>query len=134
MKLYKQKSSGYIEEVGEGFNGWAFLFTSLWFLFKGMIGRAILVFFGIWILTAVFSWFGAIVGWIIIGATANRSYEDYLIKKGYSIMKQRSKKTEDDSEDDNKEEKLKWLCDFCGRKFKTKKEAEKHEKHCKSKK
>lgn len=46
MKLYKQKESGRTEEIGEGFNGWAFLFGFLGYLFKGMIGRAILIFLG----------------------------------------------------------------------------------------
>jgi multidrug efflux pump subunit AcrB len=127
MRLYKQKASGYTEEVGEGFNGWAFLFGPLWYLFKGMIGRAILVFFGVLILSLVLSWFGAIIGWIVMGATANRSYEDYLIKKGYSIVNKREK------EEELEEDELKWECDFCSKKFKTKKEAEEHEKRCKSK-
>jgi hypothetical protein len=131
MKLYKQKASGYTEEVGEGFNGWAFLFGPLWYLFKGMIGRAILVFFGVLLLSLVLSWFGAIVGWIIVGATANRSYEDYLIKKGYSVVHKKQK--EEEPEEDDEEEELKWQCDFCGKKFRTKKEAEEHEKKCKKK-
>jgi len=129
MKTYKQKASGYTEEVGEGFNGWAFLFGPLWYLFKGMIGRAILVFFGVLLLSLVFSWFGVIIAWIIVGATANRSYEDYLVKKGYSVTKS---KKEEEPEEDNDEE-LKWKCDFCNKKFKTKKEAEEHEKKCKLK-
>jgi len=46
-------------------------------------------------------------------------------------------KNKKDIEDDlsfhkNKDE-LKWQCDFCGKKFKTKKEAEKHENNCKDK-
>jgi len=44
MKLYKQKASGRTVEVGEGFNGWAFLFGIFWYLYKGMIGRAVLIF------------------------------------------------------------------------------------------
>lgn len=33
------------------------------------------------------SWFGTLLGAIIVGVIANRDYEDYLIKKGYSIVK-----------------------------------------------
>jgi len=126
MKIYKQKASGYTEEVGEGFNGWAFLFGPLWFLFKGMIGFAILSLIGAFFAYAIFNIIGALIFWIIVGSIANKRYEDYLIGKGYSVVHKKQKEEDD-------EEELKWQCDFCGKKFKTKKGAEEHEKKCKKK-
>lgn len=93
MKVFEQKASGRTEEVSGDFNGWAFLFGPLWYLFKGMIGMAILVFFGVLILSMILGWFGAIIGWIIVGATANRTYENHLISKGYTIVKPQHEKT-----------------------------------------
>ena len=122
MKIYKQKASGYREEVEEGFNWWALLFGPFWFLFKGMVGKAILTFLGAMFTYLVFNSVGAIIFWIVMGVIANKQYEDYLIKKGYSVIKK---------EKLPKESEFKWQCDICGKKFKTKKEAEKHEKICK---
>lgn len=127
MKIYKQKASGYTAEVDEGFNGWTFLFGPLWYLYKGMIGRAILTFFGMFILVLVLNWIGGIIGWIVMGATANRSYEDYLISRGYTIVKPIKKTEENESE-------LKWECEYCGKEFNIKKEAESHEKQCSKRK
>ncbi|MBU2577156.1 MAG: DUF2628 domain-containing protein [Nanoarchaeota archaeon] len=90
-RIYKQKASGYIEEVGIGFNGWAFFFGPLWFLVKGMIGMMLLVFIGNLLIASFFGWIGSILFCIIIGATANRTHEDHLIKKGYSILKPKRK-------------------------------------------
>jgi len=92
MKIYTQKASGYTEEVDEGFNGWAFLFGALWYLYKRMIWQAIGVFVGIIILVVLFGWIGAIIGWFIIGFTANRTYESFLITKGYTSQNIRSHK------------------------------------------
>lgn len=92
MKLYKQKASGYTEEVQEGFNFWAFLFGSLWYLFKGMIGKAILSLVLLLAVFFIFGYLGVFIGWIIIGSFANRQYEDHLIKKGYHVIKPSPKK------------------------------------------
>jgi hypothetical protein len=89
MKFYKQKSSGKVSEVQEGFNFWAFLFSWLWFLYHGMIGRAIAIFFGLLIFYALLNWIGLLIGWIIIGFLANKQYEDYLLSKGYNLVKKK---------------------------------------------
>ncbi len=129
MKIYEQKASGYTEEVKEGFNGWAFLFGPFWFLVKGMVGKAILTFIVALIIYWIFDIVGVLIFWIIIGDLANRQYQDYLVKKGYSVVKHKDTKQ---SKEENEKE-LEWECDFCGKNFKTKKEAEKHEKNCKGK-
>lgn len=144
MKIYKQKASGYCEEVDEGFNWFAFLFGPLWYLFKGMIGLAILVFLGLFLLSLILGWFGAIIGWVIMGTTGNKSYEDHLISRGYSVIKNKTpwkclyckkefgnKEKLDSHEERCKNNKMAWKCDKCGKEFETKKEAEKHEKNCK---
>jgi predicted PurR-regulated permease PerM len=92
MKIYEQKASGRTEEVEEGFNILAFLFGPFWYLFKGMVLKAILIFIGVLILSNLLGWFGAILGWIIMGLTANKTYEDHLIKKSYSVKKRKKKK------------------------------------------
>jgi cytochrome bd-type quinol oxidase subunit 2 len=48
-------------------------------------------------------------------------------------LRSKKKDIEDDLSFHNKKNELKWKCDFCGKKFKTKEEAEKHEKNCKDK-
>ena len=65
-----------------------------------------------------------------MGFTANRSYEDHLVSKGYHVVHSKQKKLErrESSEDSSWE--WKWECDFCKDRFRTKKEAEKHEKRC----
>ena len=119
MKLYEQKASGRTEEVGEGFNVFAFLFGPLWYLFKGMIGRAILVFFGVLLLTIVLNWFGAVIGWIIMGATANRTYENYLISKGYTIVKKGVKEEKkEEKKEAKKEPEPEYYCEYCDKKLK----------------
>ena len=50
------------------------------------------VFVGIIILVVLFGWIGAIIGWFIIGFTANRTYESFLITKGYTSQNIRSHK------------------------------------------
>jgi len=132
MKIYKQQASGYTEEVSEGFNGWAFLFGPLWYLFKGMIGRAILVFIGLLLLTIPLSWFGAVIGWIIIGATANRSYEDYLVKKGYSVVS--DNKGKEAKKEVKKEPEPEYYCEYCDKKFKSEDALNKHYDSCEAKK
>jgi hypothetical protein len=123
MKHYKQKASGNIEEVYEGFNGWAFLFGPIWFLVKGMVGMMFWVLIGNLLISSLFGLIGGLIFWIIIGGTANSSYEQYLIKRGYSILKPKKKKRE-----------KKWDCDYCKKDFYTKVECEKHEKTCRKKK
>ena len=92
MKIYTQKASGYTKEVDEGFNGWAFLFGALWYLYKRMIWQAIGAFVGVIILFVLFGWIGAIIGWIIMGFTANKTYESFLVSEGYSVKNIRHKK------------------------------------------
>jgi len=135
MKLYKQQASGYTEEINEGFNGWAFLFGPLWYLSKGMIGRAILVVIGVILLSIPLSWVGAVIGWLIVGATANRSYEDYLVKKGYSIVSH--KENQEQKKEEKKEIKkgeVKHVCEYCDREFKSNEVLQKHHETCEEKK
>ena len=57
------------------------------------------------------------------------------IVRVFTLSWKRKELEEDLSFYDKKDKyKLKWRCDFCGKKFRTKKEAERHEKHCKKQK
>jgi hypothetical protein len=121
MKIYEQKASGYVEEVKEGYNGWAFLFGPLWYLHVGMFGKAILLMFAALAISLFFSYVTIIIFWCYIGAVANRNYEDHLINKGYTVVRKKSNKNPN-----------KWECENCEKRFATKKSTENHEKRCKA--
>jgi hypothetical protein len=112
---YKQTASGRTEIVKRGFSWPAFFFNFLWYIYKGMFGKAIVVFILNVVCAFIFFPIVSIIFSIILGYFGNNQYEDYLIANGYTRI----------SMDD------KWECGSCGKTFRTKRDAEKHEKHCK---
>lgn len=112
---YLQEASGRVEKVKVGFSWPAFLFGPIWWLYKGLFGRAILTMIGVIFAGLIFNETGALIFWLIIGIKANRVYEDYLISKGYT----RTYKKE-----------YIYRCQYCQKAFNKKAEAKIHLKSC----
>lgn len=124
MKLYKQKASGYTQEVGEGINFLAILLGPFWFLIHSMAGKfmwsAIIIGLG----TIMIGWPGIVILWPVSAINANRQYENFLIKKGYSVVHNKKEKKKEINKN------FEWVCQYCKKEFETKEDAEKHEKNC----
>jgi hypothetical protein len=87
MKIYYQKSSGKVKEVGEGYNLWALIFREWWYLWNGMFANAIILVLCFFILVlANIPLFGDLILSVYIGAVANKHYKTHLINKGYKII------------------------------------------------
>ena len=60
---------------------WAsFLFGPLWYLYKGMLPKAVLYFVGILILGVLLPVVGSVIGWMVLGVIG--SYDLYLMHRG----------------------------------------------------
>ena len=86
-RIYIHPNSDKEVEVFEGFNFAAFFLGVIWFLFKGMIGAALITFVIASIATIYFGLWGLVIFWAIIGFIANDKHEEYLLGQGYKLKR-----------------------------------------------